>query len=153
MQIMNLCMQVLELMGEFQMEASLIKFIFMTNSLTVPFRFQNLARSMSYVFVADEAFALRPDFLKPFNVRVLDDKKRIFNYRLSRARREIENVFGILVSRFGVFRSQINLKPENIDKVVTQFFKKKCFAKLLSTRTLRPRGTSFSRDARRPANR
>ena len=69
---------------------------------------------LPYVFVADEAFALRPDFLKPFNVRVLDDHKRIFNYRLSRARREI----GILVSRFGVFRSQINLKPENIDKVV-----------------------------------
>ena len=73
---------------------------------------------LPYVFVADEASALRPDFLKPFNVRVLDDQKRIFNYRLSRARREIENVFGILVSRFGVFRSQINLKPENIDKVV-----------------------------------
>ncbi|KAK3748145.1 hypothetical protein RRG08_067148 [Elysia crispata] len=58
---------------------------------------------LPYVFVADEAFALRPDFLKPFNVRVLNDQKRIFNYRLSRARRVIENVFGSLVSRFGSF--------------------------------------------------
>lgn len=56
--------------------------------------------------------------MKPYNVRGLDDKKRVFNYRLSRARRIIENVFGILVARFGVLGSVIKLKPDHIDKVV-----------------------------------
>lgn len=38
------------------------------------------------VFVGDEAFQLRTGFLRPYPGRLLDDCKRIFNYRLSRAR-------------------------------------------------------------------
>lgn len=38
------------------------------------------------VFVGDEAFQLRPDFLRPFPGRQLTDDRRVFNYRLSRAR-------------------------------------------------------------------
>lgn len=30
----------------------------------------------------------------------------------------IENVFGILASRFRIFHTQINLEPQNIEKVV-----------------------------------
>lgn len=72
----------------------------------------------NYVFVGDEAFALRPDFLKPYNQRELDNEKRIYNYRLSRARRVVENAFGILANRFRIFHTSINLKVENIEKVV-----------------------------------
>ena len=78
----------------------------------------NQTNGLPYVFISDEAFALRPDFLKPYNVRSLDDKKRVFNYRLSRARRIVENVFGILVAKFRVLGSVILLKPESIDSVV-----------------------------------
>lgn len=73
---------------------------------------------LPFVFVADEAFALRPDLLKPFNVKVLDDRKRIFNYRLSRARRIIENAFGILVNRFGVLDSTFKMSLGSIEDVV-----------------------------------
>lgn len=58
---------------------------------------------LNYVFVGDEAFALTPNFLKPFNQRELTNDRKIFNYRLSRARRIVENVFGILASRLGFF--------------------------------------------------
>ncbi|GBN27202.1 hypothetical protein AVEN_46589-1 [Araneus ventricosus] len=54
---------------------------------------------LPYVFVGDEAFALRPDFMKPYAQKLLNTEKRIFNYRLSRTRRIVENAFGILANR------------------------------------------------------
>lgn len=39
-----------------------------------------------HVFVGDEAFQLRPDFLRPYPGQGLSLEKRIFNLRLSRAR-------------------------------------------------------------------
>lgn len=77
------------------------------------------SKQFPYVFVCDGAFALRTDMLKPFRQSQLDSReKKIFNYRLSRARRIVENAFGILASRFRVFHTQINVEPKNIEKIV-----------------------------------
>lgn len=70
-----------------------------------------------YVFVADDAFALKPNILKPFPGKDLSPTKRVFNYRLSRARRCIENTFGILSAKFRVMRSPIALDPEKTRKI------------------------------------
>nr|XP_024659559.1 uncharacterized protein LOC112435346 [Maylandia zebra] len=59
------------------------------------------------------------DLMKPYPFRNLNTDQRIYNYRLSRARRVVENAFGILVNRFRVFRTTICLDP---DKVVTIIF-------------------------------
>lgn len=76
-------------------------------------------RTLPYVFVADDAFPLRPDMIKPFRQAYLTSHERkILNYRLSRARRVVENAFGIMASRFRIFYTHINLEPETIDKVV-----------------------------------
>lgn len=48
---------------------------------------------LPYVFMGDEAFTLLEDFLKPFSQKDLNPERKIFNYRLSRARRIMENVF------------------------------------------------------------
>ena len=56
--------------------------------------------------------------LRPYPGTYLQSNQRIFNYRLSRARRVIENAFGILCTKFRVFRRPIIAKPSKITKVV-----------------------------------
>lgn len=70
------------------------------------------------VFVGDDAFPLRTSLLKPYSKNTLSDQEKIFNYRLSRARRVAENAFGILVSRFRIFEKPIPLKVETTELLV-----------------------------------
>lgn len=68
-----------------------------------------------YVIVADEAFAMTTYLIKPYGQAQLTKEKRIFNYRLSRARRVVENTFGILATRFRIFMTAIALSPEKVE--------------------------------------
>lgn len=78
----------------------------------------NSTKRASYVFVGDEAFQLQTHLMKPFSQSVLNKERRIFNYRLSRARRIVENVFGIMASRFRVISNVINLQPKQVQTIV-----------------------------------
>ena len=71
-----------------------------------------------FVFVADSAFPLTKYCMKPYPEKNIDDRKGIFNYRLSRFRRISENAFGILVNIFGIFRTTIDLDPDTCIKLV-----------------------------------
>ncbi|CAF4946281.1 unnamed protein product [Pieris macdunnoughi] len=67
----------------------------------------------------DKAFALNDYTLKPYEgTPERGSMERIFNYRLSRARRVVENAFGILSSVFRVLRKPLLLEPEKATKVV-----------------------------------
>ncbi|XP_064617380.1 uncharacterized protein LOC135481492 [Liolophura sinensis] len=74
--------------------------------------------SMPYVLVADEAFPLTTPTMHPVPGRGLNDEDRIYNYRLSYARRISENALGILASRWLMYQRKIPLSPENVDSVV-----------------------------------
>lgn len=65
--------------------------------------------AVPFTLVADDAFAAGPYLMKPYSAKNLTGMERIFNYRLSRARRVIENAFGILSARFRVLRQPIQL--------------------------------------------
>src|SRR5580765_6939347 len=72
-----------------------------------------------YVFVADEAFPLPTYMMRPFprkNVN-LTDNERIFNYRLSRARRIIENTFGIMGAKWQILNSCISCSPKHAEQI------------------------------------
>ncbi|KAF8778418.1 Protein ALP1-like like protein [Argiope bruennichi] len=71
-----------------------------------------------YVIVAGDAFPLSFNIMIPYPGRDLNEKERIFNYRLSRARRVSENAFGILAARFQIFKQRILTTPMNATKIV-----------------------------------
>ena len=65
-----------------------------------------------FMIVANDTFPLKPQIMKPYSHRNLDDKKLLFNYRASRYRRVTENAFGILSCRFRLFLARTCLSPE-----------------------------------------
>lgn len=64
--------------------------------------------------VADEA----ENLMRPYIGYGLSHEQRIFNYRLSRIRRVVECVFGVLTAKWRVLLSSMQLDVENAIKVV-----------------------------------
>lgn len=80
---------------------------------------KNRQKDIPYVFVADEAFPLAENIMKPYSgLHPKGSKERIFNYRLSRARRVVENVFGIMASVFRLLRKPLLLEPSKADVII-----------------------------------
>lgn len=71
------------------------------------------ATNFPFYFVADEAFPLQRNLMRPYPQRSLTNTKRVFNYRLSRGRRTIECAFGMMVQKFQVLKSAIQCKSEH----------------------------------------
>ena len=69
-----------------------------------------------YVFVGDDAFALKKFMMKPYPQQNLTADKKVYNYRHSRSRRISENLFGILANRWRIFFTRINLEPKTCRK-------------------------------------
>ncbi|KAK9737710.1 DDE superfamily endonuclease [Popillia japonica] len=61
--------------------------------------------TLSFVIVRYEAFGLAEHLLRPYSRQNLNIGQRVFNYRLTRARRYVECTFGILAHKWRVFHS------------------------------------------------
>ena len=89
------------------------------NRLRLP---RSKRNGLPFVFIGDGGFPISERLMIPFRRNQLhyqSYKRRIFNYRLCRARRLVENVFGIMTHRFRLFRLPMNVDVE--------------FAKLMTT--------------------
>ena len=85
----------------------------MSDKLSIPQRgyIPGTDIELLYMFVADEAFPLRENIMKPFPHRQLATEKEIFNYRLSRARNSVECSFGRLAQMWRILFRQIDEQP------------------------------------------
>ena len=86
-----------------------------TLNLPPPRKLGNDTTLYPYVFVGEDAFPLKPCLIKPYPRENISIEERIYNYRISRARRIVENGFGIATSRFRVFHRPM---CENVDTTV-----------------------------------
>ncbi|KAK5648047.1 hypothetical protein RI129_002939 [Pyrocoelia pectoralis] len=73
-----------------------------------------MTEPVPHVILADAAFPLQRHILKPFPFKSMTREQRIFNYRLSRGRRVVENAFGILANRFRILLTPINLSRDKV---------------------------------------
>lgn len=100
----------------FQMAVFLITALCrMLNSLNLPDNKPLPGRNVPvpYFFLGDDAFALQTHIIKPYDGNhTKRSLKRVFNYRICRGRRVVENVFGQLTSKFQIFKRPIQLCPQ-----------------------------------------
>lgn len=70
-----------------------------------------------FVLIGDGGYPLLDYLMKPFPERNSDDRKRIYNYRLSRARRSVECAFGIMASKWRILQKAIETDVSTAIKV------------------------------------
>ncbi|XP_046684357.1 uncharacterized protein LOC124370111 [Homalodisca vitripennis] len=73
---------------------------------------------LPFTFLGDEAFPLKENLMKPYPNKGITHDEKIFNYRMCRARRVVENAFGILATRFRVLLSTMNVSVERAEIIV-----------------------------------
>ena len=94
-------------------------------------RLTNDDLDVPYYLIGDDAFPLRTWMMKPYSRHVLSDEERIFNYRLSLAKRIVENMFGILANRFQCILGTMREHPDTVKFIVAAYI---CLHNLMGTR-------------------
>lgn len=94
---------------------------FQNNTMFVPppEKVSEFGPELPYVLVGDEAFALQEFLMKPYLRRNnLSLKERVFNYRLSRARRIVETSFGIISAVWRIFKTPLRTQLPTSIKII-----------------------------------
>ncbi|XP_045127387.1 uncharacterized protein LOC123513957 [Portunus trituberculatus] len=68
-------------------------------------------REIPFHLIGDDAFALKTWLMKLYAHLSQIHNERVFSYRLSHARRVVENAFGILHQRWRIFSTTLLVRP------------------------------------------
>lgn len=75
-------------------------------------------KKVPFVFLADDAYPLLQNVMKPYNRESLLPDEEMYNKRHSRARKSIECAFGILYSKWRIFSKAIEAQENTADNIV-----------------------------------
>ena len=75
-------------------------------------------KAIPYFIIGDDAFALSKNLQKPMAKHNQTRRERIYSYRMSRARRVVENAFGILVHRWRVMYYEMQVHPKKAQMII-----------------------------------
>lgn len=73
---------------------------------------------LPYVTVGDKAFPMKPYLLRPYSGSRFSEGQQVFNSRLARARRVVENTFAILTQCWRVYAGRLQIGPDTAESVV-----------------------------------
>ena len=77
---------------------------------------------LPHYLAGDEAFPLQRHLMRPYPRASLTgeaaDSRRLFNFRLCRGRRCVENAFGIMAQRWRIYRGTVGCAPERVATLV-----------------------------------
>ena len=91
------------------------------------FRFTHLKQipwtttKLPYVILGDQGYPLKDYLMCPYSTdnAAVCHEIEVYNYRHSRARRTVECAFGILVSKWRCLKTELQVSPEHVDKLVS----------------------------------
>ena len=95
---------------------------------------------LPYFMVGDEIFPLKTWLMRPFPGKSLTEEQAVYNYRHSRARRTIENTFGLMVARWRILNTPINANIENVEKYVSAIIVLHNYLRLTENASYCPKG-------------
>ena len=98
---------------------SAIGHAFENNSIRMPEveKIDDCDLELPYYLLGDEIFPLITWLMRPYPGK-LPEQEQVYNYRHSRARRVIENAFGILRARWRIFSQPIRASVENTERYI-----------------------------------
>ncbi|XP_004523624.1 uncharacterized protein LOC101462749 [Ceratitis capitata] len=71
-----------------------------------------------YYFAGNLCMPLLKTIMRTYRRFEESDRRKIFNYRISRGYQVIDNAFGILIARMHIFQKAINTKPDDCKSIV-----------------------------------
>lgn len=72
-----------------------------------PCPLDGIEEKLPFFFIGDAAFSRGSHLITPFKGKFLPPERKVFNYRISRGRRGIENAFGLLYKRYEVYQKPL----------------------------------------------
>ena len=117
------------------------------NKLNIPAPAPHGSKTLPYVLLGDDIFPLKPWLLKPYPGKKLTEEQRVYNYRLSRARRTIENAFGILSTKWRIFRTAIKANVDLVESIVKSTVCLHNYLRLTDNASYTPEGFIDSEDS------